>query len=356
MLVKLLEELYRENYLGKDEIVYLVKHIDEEHKEILFRYARQAKERFYGKKVYMRGLIEFSSACRRDCLYCGLRSSNKSAERYRLTKEEILGCCSEGYRLGYRTFVLQSGEDPWYTVERMTEIVQSIKELFPDTALTLSLGERTCEEYRVMFNAGADRYLLRHETASRHLYEKLHPGMSFDNRIKCLTMLKDIGYQVGAGFMVGLPGQTEEDLAEDLCFLKALNPHMIGIGPFIPHCETPLKHEKGGTVEDTLVMLALARLLVPDCLMPATTAMGTLHKQGRELALKAGANVVMPNLTPMTVRYKYALYDNKICTGDEPAHCRHCIEQRIRAAGFEADMGRGDSCRYCGITNYTHKT
>jgi len=345
MLQVLLDKLYKENKLGRDEIVLLLRQLDEEHKEVLFNYARLTKERFYGKKVYMRGLIEFSSICRQNCLYCGLRAQNSKAGRYRLAKDEILECCSEGYRLGYRTFVLQSGEDPWYTVEKMVDIIRSVKEKFPDTALTLSIGERSREEYEAMYAAGADRYLLRHETVSRRLYEQLHPGMSFDERQNCLKILKEIGYQVGAGFMVGLPGQTEEDLAEDLCFLKELNPHMIGIGPFIPHSETPLKDTKGGTVEDTRVMLAIARLLVPDSLMPATTAMGTLHKQGRELALQAGANVVMPNLSPVAVRAKYALYENKICTGDEAAHCRHCIEGRIQAAGYEADMSRGDSCR-----------
>lgn len=346
MVNALLYKLYQENQLEKEEVVFLLKSLDEETKETLFEYARRTREKFFGKKVYMRGLIEFSSVCRQNCLYCGLRASNTKAERYRLTKEEILDCCREGYRLGYRTFVLQSGEDPWYTEDRMVDIIGSIKELFPDAALTISIGERSYEEYKAMFDAGADRYLLRHETASRRLYEELHPGMDFDNRIRCLYNLKEIGYQVGAGFMVGLPGQTEEDLAEDLLFLKELNPDMIGIGPFIPHSETPLRDAKGGTVVDTLVMLALTRLFVPDCLMPATTAMGTLHAQGRELALKAGANVVMPNLSPAEVRPKYELYENKICTGDVAAHCRYCIEGRIKAAGFEVDMGRGDSLRH----------
>lgn len=345
MLKALIDKLYRENYLEKEEIALLLKHMDEEHRDILFRCALQTRERFFDKKVYMRGLIEFSSICKQNCLYCGLRASNQKAERYRLTKPEILDCCREGYQLGYRTFVLQSGEDLWYTAEVMADIISSIKELFPDTALTISIGERSYKEYKEMFDAGADRYLLRHETASRRLYEQLHPGMDFDNRRNCLYMLKEIGYQIGAGFMVGLPGQTEEDLAEDLLFLKELDPDMIGIGPFIPHSGTPLKYEKGGTVEGTLVMVALSRLFVPDSLMPATTALGTLHEQGRELALKAGANVVMPILTPVKMRPKYALYENKICTGDEAAHCRYCIQGRIQAAGFEVDMGRGDSLR-----------
>lgn len=344
-LDELIEKLNTDNRLEREELVYLLKHLDEGHKELLFRLARETRDRVYGKRVFMRGLIEFSSICSCNCKYCGLRASNPSASRYRLSKEQILECCEEGYRLGYRTFVLQSGEDPWYTVDRMVDIISSIKGAFPDTAVTLSIGERSMEEYAAMYEAGADRYLLRHETASRRLYEALHPNMDFDERRRCLYDLKDIGYQVGAGFMVGLPGQTEEDLAEDLLFLKELEPHMIGIGPFIPHSGTPLKNEKGGTVENTLVLLAITRLLIPDSLMPATTAMGTMHPQGRELALKAGANVVMPNLTPTKERPKYALYENKICLGDEPAHCRYCIEGRIRTTGLEADMGRGDSCR-----------
>lgn len=344
----LLDKLYRENSLERAEIVLLLKNLDGELKELLFRYALKTRFNYYGKKVYMRGLIEFSNICRQNCLYCGLRASNGKADRYRLSQEQILVCCAEGYELGYRTFVLQSGEDAWYTAERLEYLVRTIKKLYPDAAVTLSIGERGFEEYKRLFDAGTDRFLLRHETASRRLYEQLHPSMDFDNRKKCLAQLKEIGYQVGAGFMVGLPGQTAEELAEDLCYLKELDPEMIGIGPFIPHGETPLRDEEGGTVEDTLVLLAFARLLVPDCLLPATTAMGTLHPRGRELALKAGANVVMPNLTPTGVRAKYELYRNKICTGDEAAHCRHCIENRIRSEGFEADMGRGDNRRFTG--------
>jgi len=343
-LDSLLDKLYKNNELTREELLYILDNLDEVSKENLFDYARKTRERYYGNKVYMRGLIEFSNVCRRNCLYCGIRAENRKVDRYRLTPEQILECCKEGYALGYKTFVLQSGEDSWYTVDRLTSIIKEIKRLFPDVAVTLSIGERDEEEYRAFFEAGADRYLIRHETASRSLYEKLHPGASFDNRRKCLWTLKKIGYQVGAGFMVGLPGQTNEDLVEDLLFLKELNPHMIGIGPFIPHKETPLGNAKGGTVEDTLVMLAITRLMVPDCLLPATTAMGTLHPKGRELALLAGANVVMPNLSPTEVRPKYELYQNKICTGDESAHCRNCIERRIRSIGMDIDMGRGDHC------------
>jgi len=342
----LLDKLYEKNQLSKEELIYVLENIHEDSKKKLFYYARKTRDGYYGNKVFMRGLIEFSNICKMDCLYCGLRSSNNNASRYRLTKEEILDCCIEGYKLGFRTFVLQSGEDPWYTEDRMVDIIKSIKSKFPDVAITLSIGERDEEEYKSFFHAGADRYLLRHETASRSLYDKLHPHASFDNRINCLKVLKEIGYQVGAGFMVGLPEQSHEDLVEDLIFLKSLNPHMIGIGPFIPHSETPLANAKGGTVEDTLVMIALTRLMVPDGLLPATTAMGSIHPKGRELALQAGANVVMPNLSPTSVRPKYELYENKICVEDNAGHCRYCIENRIKSIGMVLDTSRGDHWKY----------
>lgn len=338
----LLDKIYETNELSKEELLYILQNINGPSRDKLFEYARLTRARYYGNKVFMRGLIEFSNICRMNCLYCGIRAGNKNIERYRLTCEQILECCKEGYDLGYRTFVLQSGEDPWYTKDILVQLITEIKRRFPDVAVTLSIGERPKEEYQAFFDAGADRYLLRHETASRPLYQKLHPGADFDNRMNCLKVLKKIGYQVGAGCMVGLPGQTKDDLVEDLIFLKEFNPHMIGIGPFIPHKETPLRDAKGGTVEETLIMLALSRLLVPDCLMPATTAMGTIHPKGRELAFSAGANVVMPNLSPVAVRPKYELYENKICTGEESAQCRGCIEERIRSVGMQPDMGRGD--------------
>jgi len=341
-MIELLERLFKTHNLLKEEIIYILENIDLEQKAVLIEYAHKTRLASYGPKVFMRGLIEFSNYCRQDCLYCGLRASNKQVARYRLGEEEIIAACQEGYQLGYRTFVLQSGEDYTYTEDILISIIKNIKTLFPGVAITLSIGEREFTVYKNLFQAGADRFLLRHETASRELYEKLHPTMSFDNRMNSLRVLKQIGYQVGAGFMVGLPGQTAEHLAEDLLFLKEFQPHMIGIGPFIPHSATPLKQAKGGTVEDTLPLLALARLLVPDALIPATTAMGSLHPRGRELALEAGANVVMPNLTPVRYRAKYELYENKICLNDEPAHCRGCIERRINSAGLEVDMGRGD--------------
>lgn len=347
-MADLVERLYRENALDRGELIELLGLLDEDGdmRRRLFRYALATRLCMYGNRVFLRGLIEFSSYCRKRCLYCGLRAENRHAERYRMTPEEILACCEQGYRLGFRTFVLQSGEDPWFTADRLEHLIRQIKARFPDAALTLSIGERPRDEYERFFRAGADRFLLRHETASFPLYQRLHPDASFAERVRCLRDLKEIGYQVGAGFMVGLPGQTDADLAEDLLFLKSLDPDMVGIGPFIPHSRTPLAGKKGGTVEKTVVMVALARLMLPGANIPATTALGTLRPDGREQALLAGANVVMPNLTPTHYRPKYALYENKICTGDEAAVCLGCLQMRIRGAGFEVDMGRGDSLRF----------
>lgn len=338
----ILDHLFINHTAEKDQLFYLLEHLDQSAKELLFSYADQTRKTVYGNKVYLRGLIEFSNYCGRNCFYCGIRRGNPNIERYRLSKKEILECCLQGNELGYNTFVLQSGEDPYYTDQLLSETVAEIKGRFPDSAVTLSVGERTFQCYKELFEAGADRYLLRHETASEKLYQQLHPEMSFQNRRKCLEQLKEIGYQVGSGFMVGLPGQTNEDLAEDLLYLKELKPHMAGIGPFIPHPETPLACFAGGTVEKTLIMLALTRLLLPAVLLPATTALGTLDPVGREKAFKAGANVVMPNLSPIQVRPKYELYKNKICTGDEAAYCRACIAQRIESSGFAVSMERGD--------------
>jgi len=342
----LLEKVYQTNHLTKEEITYLLENLTQADREILYNYAHKTKQKYYGNKVYLRGLIEFSNICKQDCLYCGIRASNVKVKRYRLTPEEILACCDQAYELGYQTFVLQSGEDLWYTDEILVNLIRKIKKRYPEVAITLSIGERRVETYQNLFTCGADRFLMRHETASKELYETLHPTMRFEERRACLNALKGIGYQVGAGFMVGLPGQTFADLAEDLRYLMELRPDMIGIGPFIPHSETPLAKEKGGTLQDTLVMVALARLLVPESLIPATTALGTLHPQGRELALKAGANVVMPIITPTSVRKQYALYENKICGDDRPEDCRYCIERRIQSAGFEMDLGRGDSRQF----------
>ncbi|WP_330619604.1 [FeFe] hydrogenase H-cluster radical SAM maturase HydE [Vallitalea pronyensis] len=338
----LIDELDTHHILSGENLLSLLENLDEENKQYLHTKANRNRLQHYDDRVYMRGLIEFTNYCKRDCIYCGIRKSNKEADRYRLSKDEILHCCDVGYQLGYRTYVLQGGEDPYYTDDRVVDIVRSIKEKYKDVAVTLSIGEKSYATYKKYYDAGADRYLLRHETHSRTLYERLHPHMSYDNRIRCLEDLKAIGFQVGAGFMVGLPSQTNGDYVKDLLFLKQLEPHMVGIGPFIPQSDTPLAHEKGGTVEKTCILLSLVRLLLPEVLLPATTALGSLHSKGREMGLKSGANVVMPNLSPTNVREKYALYDGKICTGDEAAHCRKCIENRIEKSGYHVDMSRGD--------------
>ena len=339
----IIDKLYSTTNASREELLFLLDNLSEENKEYLIEKAHRVAVENYSKNVYIRGLIEFTNYCIRDCKYCGIRKSNHKADRYRLSIDEILECADIGDKLGYKTYVLQGGEDSYFTDEKMVEIIKKIKEKYPGNAITLSLGERSYKSYKMMFNAGADRYLLRHETASKDLYESLHPNGSFENRIQCLKNLKEIGYQVGAGFMVGLPNQNNSNLIDDLIFLKELNPHMCGIGPFIPHKDTPLANEKGGTLEKTITMLALVRLMLPKILLPATTALGSIDPLGREKGLKAGGNVVMPNLSPTNVREKYSLYDGKICTGDEAAECRVCIERRINAAGFNLEITRGDS-------------
>lgn len=348
---QLMEQLKRERNLSNEEIKQLLVTLTEledpcrqEERQNLFDMARQVRESIYGKEVYVRGLIEFSNICKNDCYYCGIRKSNANVERYRLTPEEILQCAEEGYALGFRTFVLQSGEDSWFTTERVADLVRTIKEKFPDCAITLSLGERDREDYQCWREAGADRYLLRHETASDEHYRKLHPAsMSLGHRKECLFTLRELGYQVGAGMMVGSPGQTVEHLIEDIRFLQELKPHMIGIGPFLAHEDTPFGKEANGSYEMTLVLLALLRLLFPKVLLPATTALGTIAPDGREKGLLAGANVLMPNLSPVRVRKKYELYNNKICTGEESAQCRDCLNRRVDAIGYHIVTDRGDS-------------
>lgn len=338
---QLVEKLRENRDLSDGELRELIE--SAEHDAALRQAADEVRRERYGDAVFLRGLIEFSSCCKNDCLYCGLRAGNQNAERYRLSKEQILDCCAEGYALGYRTFVLQSGEDPYYTDEMICDIVRSVKERYPDCAVTLSIGEKPRESYEKYFAAGADRYLLRHETADKEHYGRLHPeDMSSDNRKQCLFDLKEIGYQVGSGFMVGSPYQTTDHLIADLRFLQELQPDMIGIGPYITHKDTPFQDEKNGTVELTLRMLSILRLMFPYALLPSTTALGTIHPMGRELGLKAGGNVVMPNLSPTDVREKYAIYDNKICTGEESAQCRRCLEMRIESAGYRAVTDRGD--------------
>jgi len=340
---KLIDKLYETNALLPAEYKELIDNRNPELSEYLFEKARSARVQNYGYDVYIRGLIEFTNYCKNDCYYCGIRKSNCKAERYRLTKEQILECCSDGYGLGFRTFVLQGGEDGYYTDEKMMDIIRSIKSDYPDCAVTLSIGEKSYESYKAFFDAGADRYLLRHETANAEHYGKLHPKtLSLENRKQCLYNLKAIGYQVGCGFMVGSPFQTTDCIVEDLLFIKELNPHMVGIGPFIPHHGTPFAQMKAGTLELTLFLLGIIRLMLPPVLLPATTALGTIHPRGRELGILAGANVVMPNLSPKSVRQKYLLYDNKICTGDEAAECRYCMQKRMESIGYHVVTSRGD--------------
>ena len=328
----------------KEEFLELLKCVDDpEAVKILAKEAVRVRKQHYGDEVYIRGLIEFTNYCKNDCYYCGIRRSNRHAARYRLTKEEILTCCENGYELGFRTFVLQGGEDPWFTDERMADIVRAIRENYPDCAITLSLGEKSYKTYQIYREAGADRYLLRHETANEEHYRRLHPSeMSLKKRMQCLRDLKALGYQVGAGFMVGSPGQTPECLADDLVFLKELEPHMVGIGPFIPHHDTVFAEEKAGRVEQTLYLLSVIRILLPSVLLPATTALGTLDPVGREKGLLSGANVVMPNLSPVKNRKQYDLYDNKICTGEEAGECIQCLTRRVERVGYRIAGGRGD--------------
>ncbi len=338
----IVENIYKNRDLTIEEL-RAVFNFSEEEREELFSKAREVSLETFGKNIYLRGLIEISSFCKNDCFYCGIRRSNFKAERYRLSPEQISDCCETGYGLGFRTFVLQGGEDGYYTDEVMEGIVSGIKEKFPDCAVTLSLGERSKESYKRLYDAGADRYLLRHETADDSHYKRLHPAsMSLENRKKCLYNLKEIGYQVGCGIMVGSPYQTRKTIYEDIRFMKDLEPHMIGIGPFITHKDTPFKDFKSGSVEDTLILLSVLRLIFPKALLPATTALGTLDPMGREKGILAGANVLMPNLSPVGVRKKYSLYDNKICMGEEAAECNVCLRNRIKRIGYEVLNCRGD--------------
>ncbi len=340
----LIDKLNETRTLTREEWIRLIENRTPKLAQYLFEQAREVRERYYGKDVYIRGLIEFTNYCKNDCYYCGIRKSNRNAERYRLRKEEILDCCEEGYELGFRTFVLQGGEDGYFTDERMVHLISEIKRRYPDCALTLSVGEKSFESYKKFYDAGAERYLLRHETYNIEHYGKLHPpSLSVKNRQQCLWNLKEIGYQVGTGFMVGSPYQTAENLADDMLFIKELNPQMVGIGPFVPHQDTRFARETAGTLELTLYMLGLLRLMLPKVLLPATTALGTIHPEGRELGILAGANVVMPNLSPKSVRKKYLLYDNKNCTGDEAAESVAHLKMRMREIGYEVVISRGDS-------------
>ncbi len=338
---QIIETLRAQRDLSDAELIALITRDSDD--SDLFAAADAVRRERYGTDVFLRGLIEFTNVCQNDCYYCGIRKSNPHADRYRLTQEQILQCCANGYEMGFRTFVLQGGEDPRNTDAWVCSVVDKIKTAYPDCAVTLSIGEQSRASYQAYFDAGADRYLLRHETASDAHYRKLHPKeMSLEHRKRCLFDLKDIGYQVGAGFMVGSPWQTPKELVADLRFLQQLQPDMIGIGPFIPHHETPFADKSAGTLALTLRMLSILRLLFPYVLLPATTALGTISPIGRELGLKAGANVMMPNLTPTDARKQYDLYDNKICMDEEAAKCRLCQEGRVRSVGYQIVSDRGD--------------
>lgn len=339
----LIDKLEETHSLTKEEFALLLSHTSEPISEYLFEKSRKMTQKYFGNRIYTRGLIEFTNHCNSNCLYCGIRRANSNIDRYRLSKDEIMDCCREGYSLGFRTFVLQGGEDSFYTDSKMIDIISTIKESYPDCALTLSIGEKSKATYKAFYDAGADRYLLRHETANEDHYNKLHPKIqTLQSRKECLWALKDIGYQVGTGFMVGSPFQTFENLAEDLLFIKELSPEMIGIGPFIPHHDTPFADKAKGSFELTLFLIGILRLLIPNSLIPATTSLGTINPMGREKGVLAGANVVMPNLSPVSVRKKYELYDNKICTGEEAAECRLCLQNRMQSIGYEIVKDRGD--------------
>lgn len=341
--IALIERLYNTHTLDVSEYRFLIENRTPDVVAYMTSLAVEARKAVYQNKVFIRGLIEISNICKNDCLYCGIRRSNGKCDRYRLSAEEILACCDAGYELGFRTFVLQGGEDGYFNDEILCKLLHEIKSAYPDCAVTLSLGERSRESYQKLRDAGADRYLLRHETADRTHYGKLHPpAMSFEHRMRCLYDLKALGYQVGCGFMVGSPYQTADEIAEDLKFIEQFSPDMCGIGPFIPQSDTPFGTEKAGTLELTCYLLSIIRLIKPNILLPSTTALGTIHPKGREMGILAGANVVMPNLSPQSVRKKYALYDNKLSDGSESAECKVELAARMAAIGYEVVTDRGD--------------
>lgn len=334
-------EILPEILLNKENLIKILS--TDKYDEFLFEKARETALSVFGNKIYIRGLIEFTNYCKNGCYYCGINKENTKAERYRLSLEEILKCCRQGNKLGFKTFVLQGGEDGFYSNAKMVEIIKAIKKEFPQNALTLSIGERSYETYKSFYDAGADRYLLRHETCTLEHYNKLHPErMSLFNRLNCLKNLKKIGFQTGCGIMVGSPYQTIENIADDILYMYDFHPQMIGLGPFISHKDTIFKDMPNGSVEMTLRILAIMRILLPNVLLPATTALGTLDKQGREKGILAGANVLMPNLSPLNNRKKYTLYDNKICTGEEAAESLDKLKKLIAKIGYEIVSDRGD--------------
>ena len=338
----LVDFLSTNHHLNEEDYLFLIQNRNEETTEYLRQKADEARKSIYGNKIFVRGLIEISNICKNDCYYCGIRNSNKNCDRYKLSEEEILSCCNNGYNLGFRTFVLQGGEGV-FSIDFICNIVKKIKEKYSDCAVTLSLGEYQKADFSKMKNAGADRYLLRHETICKEHYQKLHPEkMSYENRLRCLKDLKDLGFQVGSGFLVGSPYQTEEIIAKEFKFIEEFSPHMCGIGPFIPQKDTPFKDKKSGTAEETAFYLSIIRLIKPNILLPATTALGTIKEGGRELGILSGANVLMPNLSPEKERSKYALYDNKLSTGVESAEQIEVLKEQIKNIGYEIICDRGD--------------
>lgn len=343
MMIDLINKLEKEHSMTTDEYKCLIDNRNEEYASMLSEKAVDIRKKIYGNAVFIRGLIEISNICKNDCLYCGIRGGNKNCDRFRLTKEQILSCCENGYSLGFRTFVMQGGEDMYFSDDVMCDIISEIKTRYPDCAITLSLGERSFESYKKLFDAGADRYLLRHETADKAHYAKLHPdNLSFDKRMQCLENLKKIGFQTGCGFMVGSPFQTSEHLAKDLKFIEEFKPEMCGIGPFIPHKDTVFNNYTPGTVELTCYLLSIIRLISPSILLPATTALGSIDPVGREKGILAGANVVMPNLSPLDTRVKYSLYNNKLSSGAESAQGKAILEDKINSIGYRIVTDRGD--------------
>ena len=344
---KLIDKLYKQANLSESELLDLITNVPPEDREYLFECARRKAREHYSRDVYLRGLIEISSYCKNDCYYCGLRASNKCAGRYRLDKSQILECCKTGYELGLRTFVLQGGEDMYYTDEILVDIISTIRKSYPDCAITLSLGEKDRESYQKYFDAGANRYLLRHEAFDSELYSKLHPkNLNIETRLQCLKNLKQIGFQTGCGFMVGAPYQTYEHIVKDLRFIKDFAPEMVGIGPFLPHSDTPFGKTKAGSVLLTLTLLAVVRLLVPTVLLPATTALNTASEDGLVLGVLSGANVVMPNLSPLDVRKKYMLYDGKKSTGTESAQAIDTLKEKLDTIGYKVSLSRGDNIKF----------
>ncbi|MBZ9623550.1 [FeFe] hydrogenase H-cluster radical SAM maturase HydE [Clostridium sp. FP2] len=336
-LLEIINKAKTQHILNKQEIISLLKSNDADQE--LFNAADEVRKKYLGDDVHLRGLIEFTNICKRNCFYCGLRHDNKKIIRYRLTEEQILDFATKAKSFGYKTIVLQGGEDNYYTSDKIVRIIKGIKDL--GLALTLSIGEKTFDEYKAFRAAGADRYLLRIETTDKELYEKLDPGMSHESRLNCLKILKELGFEVGTGVMVGLPNQTIESYADDILFFKEIDADMLGIGPFIPNEDTPLAKAKGKELTMALKVMSITRLLLPDINIPATTAMESLNKNGRLMALQSGANVVMPNVTEGEYRKQYALYPGKICTGDTPAHCRGCITGKITSIGRKVSTNYG---------------